>query len=183
MTRRMSEKEKRERADARADKKAEEDGAETTSPETSAPAETGQETGGGAGVDETSPEMTAETTSPAGELEDLEDENGEEIPASVPVPKKGFFAPPDAHASPIPNKPSFDWIEKDGEKVPNLGAGEEVVGEFEKDGLRYVRTTGTRFIYLATAAEYEKVHGLLPLRQVYIESFPHAFPKKVRPKG
>ena len=122
---------------------------------------------------------TAASSGAPAVLEDLDPED----PGPSTVPKRGPLAPPKAHPIPTPNKPSFDWKIEDGDKVPNLLDGEDVVGEYDRDGIPYVRTSRTRFIFLVTAAEYEKAFGVLPSRQVFIEAFPQAFPKKDRPKG
>lgn len=107
-----------------------------------------------------------------------QDEAGE--PAGAETPAEGFLAPPPPAPRPIPNKPSFDWRVEDGQKVPNLQPGEEVVGEFQKAGLAYVRTTRTRFIFLCTGAEYEKALGALFPRDNFVQAFPQAFPKSAQ---
>lgn len=77
---------------------------------------------------------------------------------------------------PVPNKPSFDWIRnEDGSFDPNLQAGEEVTGGGERGGVNYVRTSRGRFIYLCTAADYQKKVSALPSLELYREAFPQAF--------
>ena len=100
-------------------------------------------------------------------------------PAGTSAKPRGIFAPkPDKTLHrPIPSKPSFDWRLEGKTKVPNINKdkGEEITAEIERDGLKVVRTNKSRWIYLCTAGEYEKVNGVLASRAMFEEAFPHAF--------
>jgi hypothetical protein len=92
-----------------------------------------------------------------------------------PKPKSTLFEDPELKVL-APNKPSFDWVEEDGEKRPNLFRGEDITDQGERRGIPFVRTTRQRFIFLCDGDTYEKEFGLITNRALWEAAFPNAFP-------
>ncbi len=105
-----------------------------------------------------------------------EDDAHRQAPIFAPHRKRPGVLRSPLPGTPEPNRPSFAWVRNAaGEIVPNLLPGEEITDEGEVNGIRYVRTSRTRFIYLCTAKQYEAAIDNLEPRETFRTCFPHAF--------
>lgn len=121
------------------------------------------------------PVVTAPADEEATELIDLEEVEAQEA-ADLEAASSGKPAvdPLPGRRIPYPGKPSFDWSEVDGKKVANITEGEDIISEVTIKGLKRIKTTRGRFIFLCTVPEYEEVFERLPSRSLWEDAFPHA---------
>jgi hypothetical protein len=70
-----------------------------------------------------------------------------------------------------PNNPCFDF---DAKSEPILAAGEKILADVTRDGIRVVVTNHGRKIFCCSLDQFEAKHGKLPNRPLFEKYFPNA---------